>query len=213
MGYCTSEDDVEKSITKDYATKTPHSSTQISLDVYIPKEMDCNLLEQMNTISSDIQDSGNQQRPHTIRDILSNEIKKLTRSCASNKEPYLWDCLELIYKMMMGNVLMENEWNLIEKGICRCNESCDFMKQMKACPQDKNDKNAILDLYVSLWVKTNAEIILDSFDDSKLLHLWYEKNEGTTDTKKIRLSCFKKVDHRKEEKNGDVKSYQNCPCI
>jgi hypothetical protein len=200
IGYSSTTDN-------EYSTKLPHKDTMLSVHAYIPTVFDVKLRNQMNNISKEVQCSGSKQMPHSIRDFLANEIPKLHSLCIEKKVFYLSNCVDAVYKVIEGQPISGDEWQVIKDGIPvggkEIIRSLDDI--LRGTDQAESNNMYLLDEYISLWVENMAKIIIGmKSDDSKLVSTrWMEKY--TSDIQKqeeTKLSCFKKVKQGTEKESG-----------
>jgi len=200
-GYSYISTTEDKALIKEYSTKLPHKKTMMSIHVHIPTDVNDKFVKQMNIFSKDIQCYGDKNMPHSIRNFLANEIQTLHSLCIERKVPYLQYCVNEVYKVIEGQTIGDDKWQVIKDGIPVKGEIILGRLESLRTTTNRADSNMhLVEDYISLWVENLANLIIGmKCDDSKLVPTMWKGKFLSNEQKQeeTKLSCFKKVNQGK----------------
>ena len=202
MGWRSPNDVDEKPAIEKYWKLMPHQDKMITMATYIPQVIDQPLLQDMKYLSSQIQQIASLQVPHNLRDIIANEIMRLTKTCDDNKVPYLWDCLGVLYKVLAGLSVSAEDIKVMTNGIHPNSPDGQGLLteigELVGSTSTKEDLSKFIDRYIQVWVENMATKIMSQLKTSThkiFLHMQsaQDTDEGDSDFYGKNLFQSKKV--------------------
>ena len=165
IGWCSPNDDDDATKARNnYCQCLPHQDVNIDMNTFIPAVIDEKLLQYMKRLSSEIQSMACSQVPHNVRDIIANEMTRLWKRCDDDKIPYLWDGLGVLYKVLGGKDVSEEDIKVMKNGIHRDSQAgrslLDEMEELALFSPSKEHLSKCLDGYIQCWVENMAQIII-----------------------------------------------------
>jgi hypothetical protein len=107
--------------------------------------------------------------PHNLRDIIANEIMRLTKTCDDDHTPYLWDCLGGVYKVLAGLSVSGEDIQVMTNGIHpNSRDGQGLLNEIAEAgfTPKKEDLSKFLDRYIQVWVENMAMKIMSQLKTS-----------------------------------------------
>ena len=163
-GWCSPNDDDDATERNNYCQRLPHQHKNIDMTTFIPAEIDEKLLQYMKILSSEIQSLASSQVPHNVRDIIANEMMRLSKTCDDDKVPYLWDSLGVLYKVLAGVDVTAEELHMMNGGIHPQSQEGESLlrdiEELSGLEPTKEDLSKFLDRYIQGWVENMSTKII-----------------------------------------------------
>jgi hypothetical protein len=209
IGWHSPNDVDEKVAIEKYWGLLPHQDKMIPMATYIPQVIDQPLLQDMKYLSSQIQQIASLQVPHNLRDIIANEIMRLTKTCDDDHTPYLWDCLGVVYKVLAGKSVTGEDIQVMTNGIHPNSPDGQGLlteiADLLASPT-KEDLSKFLDRYIQVWVENMAMKIMSQLKTST--HKIFLHMQSIQDTEGDSDFYGKNLFQIKKKGGGNVVSHQ-----
>ena len=155
-----------------YCELLPHQDKMITMATYIPQVIDQQLLHDMKSLSSQIQKIASSQVLHNLRDIITNEIMRLTKTCDDDHLPYLWDCLGVLYKVLAGKSVSLEDVQVMRNGIHpQSQDGQGLLNEIDDLQQDGTvlvgkEQSVLPERYIQVWVENMAMKIISQLKTS-----------------------------------------------
>jgi hypothetical protein len=212
LGYRTSETTDATPIQK-YLDDCPHENYRVRMITYVPTKVDEEFRDKMFAKSTEIQLQLSKQLPHTLCEILHDEILNLHKKCCFMDLPDLWDCLDIIYRVLANNITVVDDADVacLKRGTHpHCKDGVEFFQQLDAMAGKvpaKSEIDYFIGTYVKCWVKNTAEIILQVVKESTH-SLFQDMHPNNDDDKYVDFST--RLLFQKIQKKG--REYSIFPC-
>jgi hypothetical protein len=203
IGWRSPNDVDEIPAIENYWKLLPHQDKMITMATYIPQVIDQQLLQDMKCLSSRIQKIASSQVPHNLRDIIANEIMRLTKTCDDDHSPYLWDCLGVLYKVLAGLSVLPEDIEVMRYGIHpRSPDGQVLLDEIDNLQQEGTvlagkEQSVLVEKYIQVWVENMAMKIISQLKTSThkiFLHMQLAQDtEGDSDLYGKNLFQIKKI--------------------